>query len=153
MTDASERLWWLNSVYLSRLSHADDCLSLLESLLFNRAAHIDGDLTALMGLLQTLHIQLIRLAEEHRTWRYTYYYQSPGHKRMVVDEQAVHRALFHFRRMRARHERLLAETLSLFANQPHPGSGLTRVVLGDLWLHAEHALDDLAQFMDAAADF
>lgn len=151
MSAASDQLWWLNNVYRSRLTHAERCLGLLENLLAHRAPHADSDLDTIRRQLHDLRQHLIWLAEEHRAWRYAYYYQPLADKRMVADEPDVHRALAHFRRMRARHERVFSEALSAFAALPHPGPAFTQVALGDLWQHVEGALDELAHFIDTAA--
>lgn len=151
MSVASESLWWLNNTYHAHLAHAEHCLGLLESLLGQRAQSGDDLVDTLLPLLHHLRQQLLWLAQEHRNWRYHYYYQPQSHKRMVATEPEVHRALIHFRRMRVRHERVFAEALSDFVRLPRPGPALTRVALADLWLQVETALDDLARFIDTAA--
>lgn len=153
MAAQSQRLWWLNYEYRTRLARADKSLTLLENLVLSRGVGYDEDAIAL--LLQGLYglrRQLTLLHDEHRDWRYSYYYQSPQHKRMVADERSIYRALLHFRRMRVRHERVLLEALHALALLPRPIPQLTRVPSGDLWQHAEHALADLADFMALAAE-
>jgi hypothetical protein len=153
MAAPSQRLWWLNYEYRTRLARAEHCLSLLENLVVSRGAAYDehGIALVLQGLYR-LRQQLAHLHDEHRDWRYRYYYQSPQHKRMVADDESVYRALLHFRRMRDRHERALWDALDGLATLPRPISALTHVPSGDLWQTAEHALSDLAHFMVMAAE-
>ena len=117
-----------------------------------RGAGDDDSLVPVLRGLAGLRQQLMRLHAEHRDWRYTYYYQSPLHKRMVADERAIYRALLHFRRMRSRHERALSEVLDGLSSLPRPVPALTYVPSGDLWQHTEQALADLTRFMDLAAE-
>jgi len=152
MTAPSQRLWWLNYEYRTRLSRAEKCLSLLENLVLARGAGYDDDIPLVLQGLYDLRQQLVRLHKEHRDWRYTYYYQSPLRKRMVADERDIYRALMQFRRMRGRHERALSEVLDGLSSLPRPIPALTYVPSGDLWQHAENALADLSRFMDLAAE-
>ena len=146
MTASAERLWWLNNAYRKHLTEAEKCVGLLETLLYTRAPD-DAD-TALQQPLQTLRQQLMRLTEEHRVWRYTYYYQSPFQKRMVASERDVHRALLHFERMRVRHERALVDIVGLLHTLPQPAPALTHVVSGDLWHFATDAVEALFGFVE-----
>ena len=150
MTAPSYRLWWLNNQYRTRLSRGEKCFGLLENLVLARGVDYDDTIAVLLQGLYGLRQQLLRLHDEHRDWRYTYYYQSPFHKRMVAGERDVYRALVHFRRMRARHARALVDIQNGLAALPRPVTSLTYVPSGDLWLHAEHALSQLVAFMDAA---
>jgi hypothetical protein len=145
MIASSERLWWLNNAYRKHLTEAEKCLGLLETLLTTRSPGDEN--TVLLHTLQTLRQQLMRLTEDHRVWRYTYYYQSPFHKRMVASERDVYRALLHFERMRLRHERALVDLVGVLHTLPQPAPALTNVVSGDLWHHATEAVEALRGFV------
>lgn len=146
MTSASERLWGLNNAYRRHLKQAERCLGLLEILLHARTTAYDDP--TLLTLLYGLRQQVMRLNEDLRGWRYTYYYQSPFHKRMVVSESDVNRALLYFARLRTRHLRTLHAALQPFHALPTPDPALTSVEVADLWVCTITALSELVDFVD-----
>jgi hypothetical protein len=109
----------------------------------------DGDeqLRTLAALRYVLD-ELQALDEEHRVWRYKYFYESVDSKRMVQSPDAVQQALARFSRMRTQHERRLADMQSLLVRVQRPDPQLTRVPNGDLWTMAEYAIDNLSGFGD-----
>jgi hypothetical protein len=149
MTSATDRLWGLNNAYRRNLKQAERCLGLLEILLHDRIpAHEQSDLLA---LLYDLRQQIMRLNEDLRGWRYTYYYQSPFHKRMVADEHEIDRALLYFGRLRSRHQRLLTTALQPFHALPTPAPALTSVEITDLWQCTVVAITELYAFVTSQA--
>ena len=71
MLASTEFLWRLNHEYVSRLANARRCLDLLEQLIYERSGQSQEQLLA---ALQFTRSHLENLNEEHRDWRYTYFY-------------------------------------------------------------------------------
>lgn len=143
MTTPSDLLWRINNEYQKRLKQTKTYLSLLEQLVIAQG----GDGRTLAALHDALN-QIERLNDEHRDWRYRYYYESLDTRRMVQSVNAVHQALAHFSRMHARHQRALGHIQSLLIHLQRPDPTITRVPTGDLWQMTEHALIDLNLFDD-----
>jgi hypothetical protein len=145
MSDYTALLWKANNEYRQRLSRAENYLDLLDQLVVSR----DGDRAEeILAVVRQAREQLAALDEDHRHWRYRYYYESPESKRMVQTEEAVHRALANFSRMHARHEPALNDVYIVLYNLSRPEPDLTRVSSGDLWAMTEYALYELAVFGD-----
>jgi hypothetical protein len=149
MTESSSGtvLWQLNQEYLRRLASARTHLGLLLELLATRIrageADLDDDLPPLLRYTDDC---LTRLHDDHRTWRYGYFYESPDTKRAVQTERGIQRALAQFALMRGRHDRLLRELALLYDAVPQPAPGITSVVNADLWGLFLMALNELLVF-------
>jgi hypothetical protein len=145
MTESSPRtlLWRLNQEYIKRLASARTYLGLLLELVSTRGSELDADLPPLLAYT---HDTLTRLHDEHRHWRYTYFYESSETKRVVQSERALHRAMAQFSLMRTRHDRLLREMTVLYDAVPAPPPDATSVVNANLWGLFRTALDDLLHF-------
>jgi hypothetical protein len=145
MTESSpgKLLWRLNQEYVRRLSSARTYLGLLLELTTTRGSALDEDLPPLLHYTNDC---LTRLHDEHRNWRYSYYYESPETKRAVQSERALQRAMAQFALMRARHDRLLRELTVLYDAVPHPPADATSVVNANLWGLFRTALNDLLHF-------
>lgn len=141
---ASDLLWRVNNEYRKRLTQAQTLLALLEQ--FMAANTLDAAGAA--GTLHALHQQLDLIAEEHRSWRYHFYYASAETKRMVQDERQINQALARFNRMRGDHERRLLALYEQLYETPRPDPASTRIPTGDLWTMTQFALYDLVGFTD-----
>lgn len=145
MDSAADLLWRMNNEYRKRLSKVETYLSLLAQLMLVRD---QVGQAAAFEILRHLQEQIAALQEEHRGWRYRYFYESGSDKRMVQSEHDIHVALKYFNHMRARHEHYLRELLALIDQSPRPEPSLTHVENGDLWLMMQYALHDLTAFVD-----
>lgn len=146
MNAPAELLWRANNEYRKRLTQAATCLYLLEQQVL--ALDKANQARTLAALRHTLE-EVDALAEEHRAWRYRYYYESPDTRRMVHDSAAVYQALARFSRLRVQHGRRLADLRALLSRVQRPDPAVTRVAAGgDLWTLAEYALRDLDRFDD-----
>lgn len=145
MDTRSDVLWRVNNEYRKRLSQAQTYLDLLEQIVL---ANGDTSQYQLVDLLRYVRSQLSQLVEEHRNWRYLFYYESPETKRMVHGDRAVNQALARFSRMRSSHQSRLNDLYSLLDQAPRPDPHVTRVPTGDLWTMTAYALDRLAGFGD-----
>lgn len=143
MSEDAHLLWRANNEYRLRLTKALNSVELLTQLLRTRA---DAQLEPYMGLLGDAHITLAALANEHRDWRYRYFYDSGSDKRMVQDDRAVIRALSGFSRMHTQHQRVLNGIWEALDGLARPATYLTAVATGDLWDIMRRALADLASF-------
>ncbi len=143
MTTPSDLLWRTNNEYQKRLKQAKTYLSLLEQLVImqGRDAHTLNALHHALDQIDTLN-------NEHRDWRYRYYYESLETRRMVQSIHAVHQALAHFSRMRARHQYNLNQIETLLLRLQRPDPVITQTPTGDLWQMTQHALIDLNHFDD-----
>lgn len=143
MPNPADLLWRVNSEYQKRLTQVVTYLHLLEQMVLMQ----DGDdqLRTLAALQYALE-QVESLAQEHRAWRYKYYYESADSKRMVQTPGAVHQALARFSRMRTQHEQQLNNLHALLDRVQRPDPRITRVPTGDLWVMAEFAINDLRGF-------
>jgi hypothetical protein len=143
MDSRADQLWHLNCEYQKRLQQAKTYLTLLEQLTLSRG----GDAQSL-NMLHRVRVDIEILADEHRHWRYQYYYESVDTRRMVQAEREISHALMHFADMRARHDLALhrLERLLYQGQRPHPS--VTRVPTGDLWAMTELAMHDLSGFDD-----
>ena len=148
MSVPADDLWWLNNEYRKRLSRAERTLGLLEQIVVARTGLDSEQLITIMEALEAARRQILILAEDHRNWRYTFYYQSALRKRMVQSEVDIHRALVHFQRMRARHERILRDLADVIAQMPQPDPQVTLVSTGDLWSLTQYAFAELFNFVD-----
>ncbi len=136
-------LWRINQEYVRRLASARTYLGLLLELMATRGSGLDADLPPLLRYTDDC---LSRLHDEHRHWRYTYYYESPETKRAVQTERGLQRAMAQFALMRTRHDRLLRELTVLYDAVPHPPPDATSVVNANLWGLFRAALNELLQF-------
>lgn len=151
VSDLAERLWRVNSEYLKRLSQAQKYVLLLEQLyaqVYESGDRQESTLFALEAFNYILQ-QMDAVSQEHRIWRYTYYYQSSDNKRMVQTPRSVGKALAKFDRMLASHQAHLSEMQGILYDVPRPNAEFTRVPSGDLWEMALYAVDDLASFADS----
>jgi hypothetical protein len=143
MDSAANHLWRINCEYEKRFQRAKTYLSLLEQLVLVRGAEAQA-----LNMLRRVRIQIEALAEEHRDWRYAFYYESPETRRMVQSSSEVHRALVNFTHMRSRHESELQSLRSLLTHIQRPDPLMTRVPTGDLWAMSESAIHKLSGFED-----
>ncbi len=146
MTASGDLLWNLNNEYRHRLSRARKYIDLLEQLLLAR--HGDAE-TMVLETLRYAQAQIGALGEEHRGWRYAYFYETAEQKRMVQNERDVMRALAHFNRMSSRHRQLLNEIQYALETVQRPNRGFTIIPGGDLWEMMQYALGDMAEFLGA----
>ena len=145
MASPTELLWRINSEYLKRLQQAETYLNLLEQLVLMQGG---SDQVQTLAALHHALEQVEALKEEHRRWRYQYYYESLDTRRMVQSHGAINRALAHFSRMRARHGLQLSALRALMEHLQRPDPLVTSVPVGDLWVMTEYALSDLTGFDD-----
>lgn len=145
MASPAELLWRINSEYLKRLQRATTYLNLLEQLVLMQSGNTQRQ--TLAALRQALE-QVETLQEEHRDWRYAYYYESLDTRRMVQSHGAINRALARFSRMRTRHDQQLQSLRAHLVHTQRPDPALTRVPTGDLWTMAEYAIGNLTRFDD-----
>jgi hypothetical protein len=138
-------LWRLNHEYNQRLSRARNYVALLERLVIARNIDEQPQLMAALGYIRD---QLDLIYDEHRDWRYRYFYDSPENKRMVHEEHGVGRAMTQFARMRVEHERNLNGLCTALADYPPPERYITAVPHGDLWQMMLDSLEDLLGFGD-----
>lgn len=159
---SADVLWQLNNEYTQRLSRARTALEMVGRLLNDRVGSLleRGEDTPdkraaeqLLAVLGYCHDRLTILNEEHRDWRYRYFYESPDSKRVVQDDLAVNQAIARFSRMRAKHERVLKELDMLIDAVPQPESTMTTVSLGDLWTILRNAIENLLSFGDFMQQF
>jgi hypothetical protein len=143
---AADQLWRVNNEYRKRLGKVERYVDLLEQLMVSRAGGSD-DLMTVLEALQFAHSALNALEEEHRGWRYRYFYDAADSKRMVQDDGDINRALAHFSRMRPTHEQRLYEVYTALVNTPRPDPDITAFPSGDLWEMLRFAFDDLAAFI------
>lgn len=140
---SADILWWLNQEYINRLARAHTYLDLLERLLVERSDVDQEELRPVLGAVRT---QLDSLKEAHRSWRYSYFYESADTKRMVQTSPAVRRAFAALASMHADHERDLNDLYNALDALPRPENHVTRVPQGDLWDMTQVALQDLLDF-------
>ncbi len=145
MDTYADVLWRLNNEYRKRLAQAQTYLELLGNLI---AVNCGEKAAETLDKLSHAQTQVRALVDEHRDWRYSFYYESPETKRMVHDDRAIHQALARFSRMRSRHEQRLFDLYNLLFQVPRPDPRVTRVPTGDLWSMTEFALNDLIVFND-----
>ncbi|MBK8025323.1 MAG: hypothetical protein IPK19_29025 [Chloroflexi bacterium] len=144
MFESTELLWSLCHEYGQRLAQAYSYVELLEHLLVERAATPPQD--SLLIQLGESRLFLNDLRGEFRTWRYTFFYQTPDSRRMVSTKSDVEMALDHFRDMRTRHLELLIQFSEFFQELPRPRAEITNVPTGDLWDKVISALMGLIDF-------
>lgn len=143
MMISAQSLWRLNHEYNQRLSRARNYVALLERLVIARSVDEQPQLMAALGYIRD---QLDAIYDEHRQWRYHYFYNSPENKRMVHHERDVGRAMTQFARMRVDHERNLNGLCTALADYPPPEPYVTAVPHGDLWQMMLDALEALLGF-------
>lgn len=145
MTAPAEMLWRVNNEYRKRLTQVTNCLNLLEQLVLMQQ---DGSSQVrTLAALRYAREEVEAMAQEHRDWRYRYYYDSTDSKRMVQGNHAVHQALARFSRMRVQHDRRLGSLRGLLDHVQRPNPDITRVATGgDLWTLTEYAIHDLSAF-------
>ncbi len=144
VSEIAELLWRINTEYRVRLSKAQNSLDLLVQLLTMRTADSSAELTT----LHEMRAALQQLGEEHRDWRYRYYYDADGGRRMVQDDLSVNRAIAAFSRLHSQQQRTLHQLFDVLDALPRPEAPLTSVANGDLWKLTRQALADLAGFSD-----
>lgn len=142
MQSASESLWRINQDYGQRLTRAQHYLDLLASQVEERIAPD----TAVLRVIVYVRDRLAQLRDEHRVWRYTYFYETPDSKRIVQSNDAIRRAYTSFSTMSARHDIDVHQIVTVFYETPRPDSHLTDTANGDLWHLAGEALRDLMNF-------
>lgn len=145
MPNPADVLWRVNNEYRKRLSQVVTYLNLLEQLVLMQQG--EEQLRTLAALRFVLE-EMQALEEEHRTWRYKYYYESPETKRMVQAPVAIQQALARFNRMRAQHERRLNDIQALLVHVQRPDPKITQVPTGDLWIMTEYAIHNLSGFAE-----
>lgn len=145
MISPADVLWRFNNEYQKRLKQAANTLNLLEQLVLVQGR--EGDQHTLVTLHQVLE-QVRTLKQEHRDWRYRYYYESLESKRMVQADSAINTALANFVQMRARHEPQLQNLKALLDHLQRPERQITAVATGDLWDMAACAIHHLSDFRD-----
>jgi hypothetical protein len=143
MMISAQSLWRLNHEYGQRLSRARNYVALLERLVIARNVEEQPQLMAALGYIRE---QLAAIYDEHRDWRYTYFYDSPESKRMVHQEHDVGHAMTEFARMRVNHERNLHGLCTALADYPAPERYVTALPHGDMWQMMLGALEDLLNF-------
>jgi Ser-tRNA(Ala) deacylase AlaX len=151
----TDLLWQLNNEYGKRLSRMHAGIELVARLLAERigdANHYDEADSAVIkqmyAVLDYTEERINTLIEQHRDWRYRYYYQSQENKRVVQVEAAIHQAMARFARMRTHHTRVCKELTLLIEALPRPHTYMTSVPNGDLWDNMYAALQDLLNFDD-----
>jgi hypothetical protein len=144
MDAAADVLWRVNNEYRKRLAQAQTFLDLLEQMILASGERQPHMLEALRYARQ----QVDATIEDHRHWRYRFYYDSAENKRMVQNSRAVNQALARFNRMRADHEGRFYDLYHLLNEIPRPEPHLTRVPNGDLWTMTQYAIGDLIGFGD-----
>lgn len=146
MNAPADVLWRANNEYRKRLTQVITCLNLLEQLVLMQ----DGvNQRHTLAVLRHALDEVEALIEEHRAWRYRYYYESNDTKRMVQGTDAVYQALARFSRMRLQHDRRLNDLRAMLEHVQRPHPDITRVATGgDLWAMTEFALSDLGRFDD-----
>ncbi len=150
MPGAAEMLWRVNSEYARRLTQVNTYLNLLEQMIL---IHPGEPQERVRAAIQYALEQVQLMLDEHRAWRYSYYYESAETRRMVQTMSAVNRALARFTRMRTQHERRLHDLRALLEHLQRPDPVLTRVSTGgDLWQMTEFALNDLGRFDEYLRD-
>lgn len=143
MDNPADQLWRINYEYQRRLQQTRTYLTLLEQLALSRGADAQA-----LNMLHRVRMDVEILAEEHRNWRYQYYYESLDTRRMVHTEREINQALMNFSLMRGRHDHALQDLRQLLSQVQRPHPSVTRVPTGDLWTMTESAMHDLSGFDD-----
>ena len=143
MDSPVHQLWHINAEYQRRLQQTRTYLTLLEDLALIRGA----DARAL-NTLHRVRVQIDTLADEHRHWRYQYYYDSPDTRRIIQTHSAIAQALDSFSEMRQRHDMILAELRDMLYRLQRPDPSMTSVPTGDLWAMTVTAMHSLSGFDD-----
>jgi len=143
MDNPADQLWRINCEYQRRLQQTRTYLTLLEQLALSRGADAQA-----LNMLHQVRMDVEVLAEEHRNWRYQYYYESLDTRRMVHTEREINQALMNFSLMRGRHDHALQDLRQLLSRVQRPHPSVTRVPTGDLWSMTESAMHDLSGFDD-----
>ncbi|MCC6616233.1 MAG: hypothetical protein IT320_22365 [Anaerolineae bacterium] len=143
MSEDAQLLWRINNEYRLRLTRAQNSIELLLQLLLTRA---DASVQDAVDVVYSTQQHLVTLIQEHREWRYRFFYASSAERRMVQEDRDVYRALAGFSRMQAAHQRALSDIWHLFGGVHRPASFFTTVANGDLWDVAHQAIADLSEF-------
>ncbi len=154
MIDSADALWQLNTEYTQRLARARSSLELVGRLLAQHvgepASYDDPDVSAavkqLFAVLDYCNDRLNLITNEHRDWRYRYFYESPDSRRVVQEDAAIRQALIRFSKMRTHHERMLRELAMLIDAVPRPNPTITRVPNADMWEMMRAAIAQLLDF-------
>lgn len=151
----TDLLWLLNNEYGKRLSRMHAGIELVARLLVERigntAGYDEADIAAIKQMYAVLDYteeRINTLIDQHRDWRYSYFYQSQDNKRVVQAEAAIQQAVARFARMRTHHTRVCKELTFLIEALPRPHTYMTSVPNGDLWDNMNIALQDLLNFDD-----
>lgn len=144
MISAADHLWQINNEYRRLLSKIRKYADLLEQLILTRD---DQNGVQVLTAVRYAQRSITRLDEDHRRWRYEYYYEAGGSKRMVQSNQAVVQALNYFRAMSQPHQQVLEDVYTLLASAARPAASLTHVPNGDLWTMLQYAVSETAQFI------
>jgi hypothetical protein len=151
----TDLLWQLNNEYGKRLSRMKAGIELVVRLLVERIGDTEGyeaaDISAIKQMYAVLDYteeRINALVDQHRDWRYRYYYQSTDIKRIVQDDAEIQQAVARFARMRTQHTRVCKELTMLIDALPRPHTYMTSIANGDLWDNMNVALLDLLNFDD-----
>ena len=145
MDAPSDVLWRVNNEYRKRLTQARTFVDLLEQMLRSEGSEHPSQVLATLDYIRD---QVDGLIEDHRDWRYRFYYDTPESKRMVQTDRAIHQALARFSRMRTQHETRLIDLYNILYETPRPDPHATHVPKGDLWVMTQFAIHDLLGFSD-----
>jgi hypothetical protein len=145
MTSSADRLWQLNNEYRKLITQVSKYLDLLEQLMLARH---DANSNQVLEIVQYAREQIALLDDEHRRWRYDYYYEAAENKRMVQADMAVNEALIYFGLMSARHQQYWNDLYALLNDIPHPAPNMTHVANGDLWALLQFAVTEITTFVD-----
>ncbi|MBZ0291700.1 MAG: hypothetical protein K8L99_03950 [Anaerolineae bacterium] len=148
MSAPANALWRVNNEYSKRLTQVKVYLQLLTEQMIDLKAGSDDAHARTSAALHYALEQIDQMINEHKEWRYAYYYESLETKRMVQSLNAVNYALGRFLRMRTQHEQRLKDIHALIEHLQRPDPLLTRVPNGDLWTMTQFAIDHLNQFAD-----
>jgi hypothetical protein len=144
MTAGSDVLWRINQDYTQRLTLTRHLLSLLLRLVNERGD--DPALSAWMPVLSDADAVLTQLAEHHRDWRYGYFYDAAGSRRIVQSPAEVETALEALEHLRASYQPWLDALSVILEDHPRPEPPYTSVAQGDLWTLFARAAADLRDF-------
>jgi hypothetical protein len=143
MLASPEFLWRLNQEYVNRLARARTYLDLLEKLIYERSGESEEQI---LSALEFTRVHLNSLNEEHREWRYTFFYDSPETRRMVQSPREIRRAVTTFSQMQERHKVYFDDLVLLLEQLPRPETDMTSIPAGDLWELMQYAVNDLVDF-------
>lgn len=148
MSAPADVLWRVNNEYSKRLTQVKVYSQLLIEQMSGLKRENDDAYMRTSAALHYVLNQINQMLDEHKDWRYTYYYESLETRRMVQSTNAIDYALGRFTRMRLLHEQRLEDIYALIIHLQRPDPLLTRVPNGDLWMMTQGAVENLNQFTD-----